>query len=308
MNKLPKILLLLGFIFGLVSCQNNPRDGRTGQKLYVVTTTGMLGDAVINIAGDSVVVESLMGPGVDPHLYKATQGDIEKLTQADLVIYNGLFLEGKMEEIFERLGKTKPVLAAASGIDKGKLRDNAIYQNEYDPHVWFDVQLWKEVVTNVSLKLQEMDSANVQFYHNNTQIFTKKLDDLHVSVAQQISKIPADQRVLITAHDAFGYFGDAYQIEVKALQGISTQSEFGLKDITDLVKFISDRRVKAVFVETSVSERAIRAVVEGCNEKGFPVTIGGYLYSDAMGAKDSEEGTYIGMVMANVNTIVTALK
>jgi manganese/zinc/iron transport system substrate-binding protein len=309
-NKLPKItlLLLLVGMLALFSCQNNPRDIRPGQKLFIVTTTGMLGDAVINIAGDSVVVEALMGPGVDPHLYKATQGDIRKLTQADLVIYNGLFLEGKMEEIFERLGKTKPVLAAAAGIDKAKLRDNAIYQNEYDPHVWFDVQLWKEVVTNVSLKLQKMDSANAQFYQDNTKIFSNKLDVLHFSVAEQISKIPADQRVLITAHDAFGYFGDAYQIEVKGLQGISTQSEFGLKDITDLVKFISDRQVKAVFVETSVSERAIRAVVEGCNEKGFPVIIGGYLYSDAMGAKDSEEGTYIGMVMANVNTIVNALK
>lgn len=310
MNRMLKIpsLVLLSLVSGLFSCQNNTGDSRSGQKLHVVTTTGMLWDAVINIAGDSVVAEALMGPGVDPHLYKATQGDIQKLTQADLVIYNGLFLEGKMEEILERLGKTKPVLAGAAGIDKDKLRDNAIYQNEYDPHIWFDVQLWKEVVASISLKLQEMDPENAPFFRGNTQIFMAKLDLLHSAVGEQISQIPIEHRVLITAHDAFGYFGDAYHIEVKGLQGMSTQSEFGLRDITDLVKFIVERQVKSVFVETSVSERAIRAVVEGCHEKGFPVTIGGYLYSDAMGAEGSEDGTYIGMVMANVNTIVNALK
>ncbi len=310
MNRHISILptLLSALALWLYGCQSGSNDNRSDRRLYVVVTTSMLADAVLNIAGDSVAVEALMGPGVDPHLYKATQGDIRMLTEADLVIYNGLYLEGKMEDILERLGQTKAVLAAAAGIEKDKLRGNAIYQNEYDPHVWFDVKLWKEVVANVSAKLQEMDSANARFYEVNTQDFFKELDTLHLSVTQEISKIPIEKRVLITAHDAFGYFGDAYQIEVKALQGISTQSEFGLKDITELVNFIVERKVKAVFVETSVSERAIKAVVEGCQQKGFPVIIGGYLYSDAMGEQDSEEGTYAGMVMANVNTIVNALK
>ena len=291
------------------SCQSpRSQQNKTGGKLTIVTTTMMLEDAVINIAKDSVVVEAMMGPGVDPHLYKATQGDLQKLSDADLIIYNGLFLEGKMEDILERLGKIKPTLAAAEIIDKSKIRDNPFYPGTYDPHIWFDVQLWRVVVQNVNQALQQHDPKNATYYQSNAIKFLKSLDSLHLKVRDEIQKIPDAQRVLVTAHDAFGYFGEAYKLEVKGLQGISTQSEFGLRDITDLVKYIVNNKIKAVFIESSVSPRAINAVVEGCKERGFAVDVGGILFSDAMGEKGTPEGTYKGMVHANVQTIVEALK
>lgn len=287
---------------------SSPSGEESSSKLRIVTTTSLLEDAVRNIAGDSIILQSLMGAGVDPHYYKATQGDLRKLTQADLIIYNGLFLEGKMENVLERLGKTKPVLAAAEKIEKSELRGNPIYQNEFDPHIWFDVLLWKEVILNISSTLKKMDTVNAGYYRSNTEKFLVKLDSLDKVVRERIGTIPSKQRVLITAHDAFGYFGDAYNIEVRGLQGVSTVSEPGLRDISDLVKFIGEREIKALFAETSVSKNAIQAVIEGCRERGFDVKLGGYLYSDALGQKNTPEGTYLGMVNANVNLIVEALK
>lgn len=277
-------------------------------RLNIVTTTGIIEDAVINIVGDSADVTALMGPGVDPHLYKATQGDLQKLTGADIIFYNGLHLEGKMGEVLEKLSRMKPVVAVAEDIDHERLRKVPEFNNNYDPHIWFDVNLWTEAVRKIDEALQEMDSSNAEYYHQNAQAYIKQLDSLHGWVKQEISTIPEEQRILITAHDAFGYFGDAYNIEVLGLQGISTLSEYGLRDVSDLVKFIVEHRIKAVFVETSVSENAINAVVKGAQERGFNVRIGGNLYSDAMGKKGTPEGTYIGMVRANVKTIVEALK
>jgi manganese/zinc/iron transport system substrate-binding protein len=267
----------------------------------------MIADAVLNIAGDSLDVEALMGPGVDPHLYKATQGDLKKLSQADLVFYNGLLLEGKMGEVLEKLARIKPVVALGSSIDTSLLLASPLYKDAFDPHIWFDVSLWKQAVQKVSHSLQEFDPSNAEYYQRNTIRYLGQLDSLHRQVQQQIALIPQEQRVLITAHDAFEYFGRAYNIEVRGLQGISTVSEFGLKDITDLVQFIIDRKIKAVFVETSISERSINAVVEGCRQKGHEIQIGGSLYSDAMGASGTPEGTYIGMVNANIVTITMAL-
>ena len=277
-------------------------------KLNIVTTTGMIYDAVLNIAGDSVEVSALMGPGVDPHLYKATQGDLKKLQQANLILYNGLHLEGKMGEIFEKLGKIKPVKAISSEISPSRLRSSDIYPGTFDPHIWFDVSLWKEAVQQVHKVLVEIDSTNESYYNQNAEKYFSTLDSLHEAVANSILAIPENQRMLITAHDAFGYFGDAYQIQVKGLQGISTLSEPGLKDVADLVNLIVDNNIKAVFIETSVSKKAINAVVEGCKEKGHSVAIGGSLYSDAMGPFGQFEGTYVGMVHTNVQTIVNALK
>jgi manganese/zinc/iron transport system substrate-binding protein len=297
------ITLIIASCFG---CQHS--DQQEKSKPHIVTTIGMLADATMNIVGDSATVEALMGPGVDPHLYKATQGDLQLLIEGDIIIYNGLHLEGKMGEVLKKLGRSKPVIAAAETIPKDQRKQSMAYTDAYDPHVWFDVSLWKITTQNISIQLKQLHPENAAYYEENTTQYLLKLDSLHESVELGIAKIPKNQRILITAHDAFEYFGTAYGMQVRGLQGISTVSDFGLKDITELVDYIVSSKVKAVFIETSVSQKAIKAVVEGCRKRGFEVVIGGSLYSDAMGAADTPEGTYIGMVNANVQTIVNALK
>lgn len=300
------ILVVLGLMTGCKQQVPNERDPQ--QKIKVVTTTGMIADAVENIAGENADVVALMGPGVDPHLYKATHGDLEKLTEADVIFYNGLHLEGKMGEVFEKLGRTKPVIAIGEKIPESDLRKVPGFQGAYDPHIWFDVKLWQSAVTAISTFLQGYDSAHREVYKKRSERYLSRLDSLDSAVKSSIQQIPQEQRVLITAHDAFGYFGDAYRIDVRGLQGISTLSEFGLRDVTDLVNFIISRKVKAIFIETSVSQRSIEAVMEGCKKKGWNVRIGGSLFSDAMGSTGTPEGHYVGMVNANVRTIVDALK
>lgn len=277
-------------------------------KLYIVTTTGILRDAVANIVGDRAVVEALMGPGVDPHLYKAALGDLQTLREADVIIYNGLHLEGKMGEVLEKLARQKVVWAAAEGLPEAQLRRTPEFQDSHDPHIWFDVQLWSQVVEHLSLKLQQQDKAHAGQYQANAQRYRSQLDSLHRWTKNEIASIPASQRILITAHDAFGYFGRAYGIQVQGLQGISTVSEFGLQDVSSLVHFIVSRKVKAVFVESSVSQKAIEAVLEGCRQKGHEIKLGGTLYSDALGETNGPAGTYAGMVKVNVGKIVAALK
>ncbi|GIV35706.1 MAG: manganese-binding lipoprotein MntA [Cyclobacteriaceae bacterium] len=292
----------------LSSCRhNNAADPATGRK-KIVTTTSLIKDAVLNITGNRVEVISLMGPGVDPHLYKATQGDLDKLLHADLIVYNGLHLEGKMSEVLEKLSHRKPVYAMASNLPDSLLRRVPGFENTFDPHIWFDVKLWSMAVSNLAEYLQEWDEQNAQHYKSNAAAYAAQLDSLHHWVIRSVDSIPPAQRVLITAHDAFGYFGRAYQAEVRGLQGISTLSEFGLRDITGLADFILSRKIKAVFVETSVPEKSIRALLDGCRQRGWNVQLGGSLYSDALGAEGTPEGTYIGMVKANVRTIVRALK
>jgi manganese/zinc/iron transport system substrate-binding protein len=296
-------------VFLLGACQQTTQSGYDpGRKIKIVTTTGMIKDAVDNIVGEHGEVIALMGPGVDPHLYKATQGDLQKLTDADIIFYNGLHLEGKMGEVFEKLGRMKPVIAVSGKIPEGLLRAVPGFQGTHDPHIWFDVKLWQHAVGAIADYLLAYDTLHADEYRVNNRKYLGQLDSLHQAVQKSIQIIPAAQRVLITAHDAFGYFGDAYQIEVRGLQGISTISEFGLRDVTDLVDYIITRKVKAIFVETSVSQKSIEAVLQGCIQKNWNVKIGGNLFSDAMGAKGTPEGTYIGMVSANVKTIVDALK
>ena len=290
----------------LLSCQSSKKTAPVN-KLQVVATTSMIYDAVYVIAGDSVEATALMGPGVDPHLYKATQGDLKKLSHADLILYNGLFLEGKMGDVLKKQSRLKAVVAVAEAIPKSQLRSHPQYKDAHDPHVWFDVQLWKQVVEVVSLALQKEDARNKSFYKSNTLKYIEQLDNLDKWVRDTINQISSTQRVLITAHDAFGYFGKAYGMEVIGLQGISTQAEFGLRDISNLVQYAVERKIRAVFVETSVPEKALRAVVEGAAAQGHTLRIGGSLYSDAMGAFGTIEGTYVGMVKANVRTIVKAL-
>ena len=216
---------------------------------YIVTTTGMIGDLVKNIVKDKAKVESLMGPGVDPHLYKATQSDLTKLNRADIVFYNGLLLEGKMQDILEKLGKSKTV-GLGSAIDKDKLISTS-YGKEgsltFDPHIWFDVMLWAETAKVINKIMQQFDKPNMSYYQANTETYLDELYELHKWVKQEINSIPGDQRIVITSHDAFEYFGKAYDIEVEGLQGISTASDYGLQDITRMVNKIVERKIKAVF-------------------------------------------------------------
>ena len=298
------VLTLVVALFFL-SCQSERKEFHDNGKFRIVTTTGMLADGVRLLVGEQAEVISLMGTGVDPHLYKATAHDLSLLQNADLILYNGLHLEGKMSEIFEKLKRRKHVLAIADGLPKARLRKTG--EKTYDPHIWFDVSLWKQGWLYVAEELSKDSTLNIGIEKNRPSFF-KGLDSLHSWAMEQLQTIPENSRVLITAHDAFGYFGRAYRIEVLGLQGISTVSDFGLKDISELVNQIAERKIKAVYIETSVSPKAIEAVVEGCKAKGHDIHIGGALYSDAMGKEGTPEGTYNGMVRANVIKIVNGLK
>ncbi len=277
-------------------------------RFTVVATTSMIGDAIQHIVQEHAQVITLMGPGVDPHAYKATQQDVKRLRNADIVFYNGLHLEGKIADILHKLSRQRPVYAAGDALTPAQRLVDPHFSVGIDPHIWFDVSLWKQAVQYMSDQLQAADPEVAAYYKENTARYLQQLEKLHQDTCQAIQQIPPTQRVLITAHDAFGYFGRAYGMEVRALQGISTVSECGLKDVTDLVKFIIQRKIKAIFLETSVSEKPLQAVVEGCRKRRHQVTVGGYLYSDTLGQAGTPEGTYYGMVQANVKAIVNALK
>jgi manganese/zinc/iron transport system substrate-binding protein len=307
--RLFKTTILFFCLLSLWGCEATDTSVNTDSgKLQIVATTGMIADALKEVVGDQAEVVALMGPGVDPHLYKATQGDLKRLTDADAVFYNGLHLEGKMGEVLEKLARLKPVAAVADQLPKARLINSTDYASAHDPHVWFDVSLWSEVVGIIGAEMGRIDPANASRYQANAKAYQEKLSTLHQWVASEIQQIPEKQRVLITAHDAFEYFGQAYGIEVRGLQGISTVSEFGLRDVSELVDFIAGRGIKAVFVESSVPEKSLQAVVEGVKQREHITKIGGTLYSDAMGAEGTEAGTYLGMVRANVRTIVEALR
>jgi manganese/zinc/iron transport system substrate-binding protein len=288
--------------------ESEPETQASATQLNVVCTTGMIADMVSRIGGEQVHVVGLMGPGVDPHYYKATQGDLKHLTQASTIFYNGLFLEGKMEDIFEKMARQKTVVAVSRAIDENRLRRPPEFKGHFDPHIWFNVDMWSAAIPAVERTLAEsVPSAAAQF-HERAVAYKAELDELHAWVTQQVAQVPESGRILVTAHDAFGYFGDAYGIEVLGLQGISTVAEYGVNDVRHLVDIIVDRKVKAIFVESSVPERSINAVREGCEARGHDVVIGGTLYSDAMGEAGSGADTYTGMVRTNVSTIVAALK
>jgi manganese/zinc/iron transport system substrate-binding protein len=285
-----------------------PEQEASNGRIKIVATTGMVADLARNIGGDRVEVIGLMGPGVDPHYYKASQGDLARITDADIVLFNGLFLEGKMEAIFAKMARSKKVVAVAGGIDEKNLRRPPEFLGHFDPHIWFDVSLWMQTVEVAVASLSELDPEGVEVYRRNGEQYRARLDALHQWVIEQVGQIPEQQRVLITAHDAFGYFGLAYGFEVVGLQGISTVAEYGVNDVTQLVDRIVERQVKAIFVESSVPARSIEAVRQGCLNRGFEVVIGGTLYSDAMGGAGSGADSYVGMVESNVNTIVGALR
>ncbi len=275
--------------------------------LNIVATTGMIADAARRIGGDLVTVRALMGPGVDPHGYRQTRSDIVAMTRADLVLWHGLYLEAQMERFFEELGRKRNVVAVAEGLPKDNLLSHASYDGRYDPHVWMDPTTWRGVVAEIAAALTATRPEHADTFARNAAIYQMELTQLATYAAEALSKVPQDQRVLVTAHDAFGYFGRAFGFEVIGIQGISTASEAGLNRISELVSELVTRKIGAVFVETSVSDRNMRALIEGANAQGHGVRIGGSLYSDAMGSDGTYEGTYIGMIDHNVTTIATAL-
>ncbi len=296
------------FLLILTGCNSTEANKESDGKIKITTTIGQIGDIAKNIGKEHVSVESLMGPGIDPHLYKASQGDINKLSKADIILYNGLHLEGKMGDIFAKMKEDKPTYPVAEAIPKDRLLVDQSNAAAVDPHVWFDIELWQYAVMEVREALIEYDPDHKADYEENAETYLNKLKQLKEEAQEKMNEIPEESRVLVTAHDAFQYFGQAYGMEVKGLQGLSTDSEYGLRDVQNLVNVLADRNIKAVFIESSISERSINAVVEGAKEKGHDVKIGGELYSDAMGEKGSPEGTYIGMYRHNIETIAQALK
>ncbi|MBZ0271978.1 zinc ABC transporter substrate-binding protein [bacterium] len=275
--------------------------------LKVVATTGMIADIAKRIAGDEANVTALMGPGTDPHLYKAAERDIRLLAAADLVLYNGLHLEGKMGEVLESLARKKAVIAVAESIDESRLVKPPAFAGNFDPHVWFDVSMWSIAAARIRDALIEAKPAAREDFERRFGEVERSLAQLHEFCRSQLAMIPEDRRVLVTAHDAFGYFGKAYGIEVRGIQGISTEDEAGVGEINSLVDFLVEKKIPAVFVESSVPKKNVEALIEGARSRGAVVKIGGQLFSDAMGAAGTTEGTYEGMVRHNVNTIVEAL-
>lgn len=299
-------LLLVGLLSLAVSCAEE-KVSDSG-KLSIVCTTGMVGDLVRIIAGETAEVTTLMGPGVDPHFYKASKGDVERLAGANIIFYNGLYLEGKMQEIFEQMQKSKKVVAVSRDIPHERLRQPPEFAGHHDPHIWFDVSLWKEAVGPVVATLSELRPDLYADFKVRGEAYRARLDTLHHWVYEQVQSVPEQGRILITAHDAFGYYGQAYGVKVVGLQGISTVAEYGVTDVIRIVDLITASGVKAIFVESSVPERSIHAVLEGCKARGAEVTVGGTLYSDAMGGPGSGADTYVGMVESNTRTIVGALR
>lgn len=306
---------LLCSAFFFISCKKteNTKASESSQDLALVTTTtGMVADITRQIGASKVKVTGLIGEGIDPHLYQPTRNDLVSLHQADIIFYNGLKLEGKMEDVLLKMEKGqkgengKPVIAVTDGLAKqeGYLIGDPHHP---DPHVWMDVEGWIQATETINQALSDFDPTNAESYHTNSKAYLQELEALQKYAVQSFATIPESQRVLVTAHDAFGYLGRAYGIEVRGIQGISTESEAGIKDIENLVDFLVEQKIPAVFVESSVSDQNVRALLEGAKARGHEVRIGGELFSDAMGAAGTYEGTYLGMIDHNVTTITRAL-
>ncbi len=309
MNTFYKIVLGLSLLLA-TGCKQ-----ATGNKLYlgnrqikVVATTTMIADLLTNAGKGRVLVESLMGPGIDPHSYEPRESDVSRLMEADVVFYNGIHLEGKMADLFEESAKKKHVFAIADGLLPEDIRKE-IQTNTPDPHIWFDVQLWIKCLEFVNAKLIEIDPDNSSIYETNKKNYSATLNELHQYVKQQADKVPKEQRVLITAHDAFGYFGNAYGFQVRGVQGINTVAEANSGEIGSLATFMVKNKVRAFFVESSVPRKNLEKLKEvaALLDPNFILTSGGELYSDALGPKNSPAGTYEGMVKHNIETIVKAL-
>ncbi|WP_369284064.1 metal ABC transporter solute-binding protein, Zn/Mn family [Oscillibacter sp. GMB15532] len=301
----------LSFSILLAGCASptGNTDPTQDNQLNIVATTTMLADLSSVIGGERVTVDGLMGPGIDPHLYQASAGDVSLMQKADVVVYNGLHLEGKMGEIFENLSRQgSAVICIEEGLDESKLLAWETDSSVHDPHIWFDVSLWEAAAKTVAEGLSQADPDGKSDYDANLDAYLKELEETDTYIQTRAAELPEGQRVLVTAHDAFQYFGKAYGFEVRGLQGISTDAEAGTADVSDLANFIVERQIKAIFVESSVPPKTIEALQAAVKAKGFDVAIGGELYSDSLGDADSGAGTYTLTVKANIDTIVDALK
>ena len=299
-----KSIICLCVVF-LFACKSPTKPSG---KLKVVVTTSMLTDLVKNIGADLIEIEGLMGPGVDPHLYKASERDVSKLFNADVIFYNGLHLEGKLVAVFEQMEAQKTTVALGEFLAKEGLIGSDYFASNYDPHLWFNIQYFKEFSDKVTSVLSEKDPKNAASFTANNIAFQQELDLLQTTVVNTIATLAPEKRILVTAHDAFNYFGKAYGFKVVGLQGLSTATEAGVQDVQKLSDYIIANKVKAIFIESSVPRRTIEALEAAVLSKGHQVSIGGSLYSDALGDVGSVEGTYIGMFLYNVKTIVNALQ
>lgn len=298
-------IIALSVVFYMYILQ---QPDRRNHKLSVTCTTTIIADAVTYIAQDKINLNLLMGPGVDPHLYKPIEQDISKIAQADIIFYNGLHLEARMTDLFEQMSSTKLTVAIYKDIPKEMLIASQEHHNYFDPHIWFDPNLWSYAIETISEVLQKHDRVHKDFYAKNTKKYLKEIQNMYQETQKLILTIPKEKRVLITAHDAFEYFAQAYHCKVVSLQGISTASEAGTKDVQELSDFIVQNKIPAIFIETSIPQRTLLAVQQNVQSKGFNVRIGQELYSDALGTKGSGQGTYIGMMKYNISTIVDDLK
>lgn len=301
-----KIVFVLLTFISFSGCKDAKPDNG---NLNIVTTTTLITDLLNQIGGDKLNVQGLMGSGVDPHLYKASAGDVTKLSNADLIFYGGLHLEGKLVDVFEKMeSQNITTIAVSDALDKNTLIGSEYFASNYDPHIWFDVHNWELITTFVVQKLSEADPENKVYFEENGKNYLEKLKILDAEIKSIIETLPKEKRILVTAHDAFNYFGKAYGFEVVGLQGLSTATEAGVQDVQNLSNFIIEKNIKAIFVESSVPRRTIEALQAAVNSKSHHVEIGGTLYSDALGNAGTAEGTYIGMFKYNVNTIVNALR
>ena len=300
--------LVAGVLVLLAGGCSGSEAGASGDGLRVTATTTMVTDLARRVGGERVEVTGLMGPGVDPHLYKASQGDVEALLGADVVFYNGLFLEGQMAEILEKADQQVPTVAVTRDVPEGELLESVSCEGQADPHVWFDATLWRTTVDPVVEEFSRLDPEGAEAYERRGEAYKEEIDQLHAFVGEEISSIPKDRRVLVTAHDAFRYFGREYGMEVRGLQGISTEAEAGAGDVRELADYLAENEIPAIFVESSVPRRNVEAVQAASRDRGWDLEIGGTLYSDAGGDAGTDAATYDGMFRANARTITEALR
>ncbi|QDT91351.1 metal ABC transporter solute-binding protein, Zn/Mn family [Gimesia algae] len=316
MRKLLAFSLILGLLAGCQSKQDAVSDQSSDQQqsgkqlnypIPVAATVGMVADLVKNVGREYVAVTQIMGSGVDPHMHKASRDDVQTIMNSDMIFYSGLMLEGKMADTLIKVARTKPVFAVTELIDPKSLLEPDDFNGHYDPHVWMDVATWSLCVDAVKDALSQYDPRHADIYQKNADEYKQQLKTLHEYGLKTIKSIPENSRILITSHDAFNYFGRAYGLEVLGVQGISTESEAGLKRINELVDLLVAKNVKAVFVESSVSKKNITALIDGARAQGHEIVIGGELFSDAMGEAGSYEGSYTGMLDHNFTIVARAL-
>lgn len=304
-----KLIAILVVVLTFTSCKREAEKRDENVKLNLVATTSQVTDLLKQVGGDLIGLEGLMGAGVDPHLYKASEGDVNKFSNADAIFYSGLHLEGKLEDIFKKMRQQgKKTIAVSEAINKSNLITSADFASSFDPHFWFNIHHWKQATKYVTEQLCLLDKKNAVQYEKNAQSYIERLNTLEKELLKQVNELPKEKRILVTAHDAFAYLGKAYSFEVVSLQGLSTVTEAGVQDVQRIANVIIEKKIKAIFIESSVPVRTVEALQAAVKAKGQEVIIGGTLFSDALGNPTTPEGTYLGMYRYNMETIVNALK